>query len=156
MACKSVLITGCSKGGIGFALAESFQRSGFRVFASARTLSKMSPLEELPKVTLLTIDVTSSSSIAAAVKAIESETGGKLHCLVNNAGYLYVMPTLDIDMTEAKRVFDVNLWGSLAMIKAFGPFLVATKGSIINISSAAGCIGTPWMSRSQAFWQATF
>ena len=150
MGCKSVLITGCSKGGIGFALAESFQRRGFRVFASARTLSKMSPLEDLPMVTLLTIDVTSSSSIAAAVKAIETETGGELHCLINNAGYLYVMPALDIDMAEAKRVFDVNLWGALAMIKAFGPFLAATKGSIINISSVSGCIGTPWMSRSQA------
>ena len=148
MGSKSVLITGCSRGGIGFALGESFQRQGFRVFASARTLSKMSPLEELPNVSLLALDVTSSSSIAAAVKTIESETGGKLHCLVNNAGYLYVMPALDVDLVEAKRVFDVNLWGALAMIKAFGPFLSAAKGSIINISSMSGCFGVPWMSGS--------
>ncbi len=149
MGSKSVLITGCSKGGIGFALAKNFQKQGFRVFASARTASNMSPLEQLPGITLITIDVTSSSSIAAAVKTIETETGGHLHCLVNNAGCLYVMPVLDIDMTEAKRVFDVNLWGAMAMIKAFGPFLAASKGSIVNISSMSACVGVPWMSGSQ-------
>lgn len=109
----------------------------------------MSPLETLPNVTLLTIDVTSSASVAAAVKTVEMETGGSLDCLVNNAGYLYVMPALDTDLDEAKRMFDVNVWGALAMIKAFGPILAASKGSVVNISSVSGCIGMPWMSGSQ-------
>lgn len=149
MTSKSVLITGCSQGGIGFALAESFHEHNFHVFASARTISRMSPLETLPNITLLTIDVTSTSSIAAAVKAVEIETGGKLDCLVNNAGCLYVMPALDTDFAEAKKVFDVNFWGALAMIKAFGPLLVAaSKGSVVNVSSISGCIGMPWMSAS--------
>lgn len=149
MTLKSVLITGCSKGGVGYALAVSFQSYGLRVFASARTPSKMSPLGELPNVTLLTIDVTSSSSIAAAVKIVETETGGRLDYLVNNAGCLYVMPMLDIDMTEAKKIFDTNLWGVLAMIQAFGPLIVTSKGTIVNISSLSGCICVPWMSEPQ-------
>lgn len=150
MAPKSVLITGCSKGGIGYALAQSFQKRGLRVFASARTPSKMSPLEELPNVTLLTIDVTSSSSIAAAVNMVEKETDGSLDYLVNNAGCFYVMPMLDVDMVEAKSIFDTNFWGSLAMIQAFGPLLISAKGSIVNIGSISSCMCVPWMSESQS------
>lgn len=146
MMAKSVLITGCSQGGIGFALAKSFQRQGFHVFASARSVSSMSPLEALPDVTLLTIDVTSPSSIAAAVKAIDVKTGGHLDCLVNNAGCYFTMPALDVDITEARKVFDVNFWGVIEMIKACAPLLMASKGSIVNISSVAGYISTPWIS----------
>ena len=59
------------------------------------------------------------------------------------------MPALDVDMAEAKRVFDVNLWGTMGVIKAFGPFLAASKGRIVNISSMSAYAGVPWMSGSQ-------
>jgi 1-acylglycerone phosphate reductase len=72
---NSVLITGCSQGGIGFSLAESFQKRGLHVFATARSISKMAHLADLPNVTLLTLDVTSSSSIAEAVHAVTAKPG---------------------------------------------------------------------------------
>jgi 1-acylglycerone phosphate reductase len=53
---QSVLITGCSEGGIGYALAREFQSRGLHVFATARDPAKMAGLENLPDVTLLALD----------------------------------------------------------------------------------------------------
>lgn len=47
------------------------------------------------------------------------------------------MPTLDIDLAELQRTFDINLFGVVRMVKAFAPCLIATKGSIANIGSLA-------------------
>ena len=151
---KSVLITGCSEGGIGHALAKSFQKHGFHVFATARTPAKMSALENIAGITLLPLDVTSTPSIAYAVSEVQAQTGGLLHCLVNNAGYLYVMPALDTDLDEAKRMFDVNLWGTMAMIKTFAPLLIQAHGSVVNISSVLGSISMPYTSELRFVWYA--
>lgn len=148
MAPKSVLITGCSAGGIGFALASAFQQRGLHVFATARTLSKMADLEKLPNVTLLSLDVTSSSSIAAAVDSVRTKTGGTLDYLVNNSGGGLFMPVLDTDVDEARRMFEVNIFGVLAVTQAFAPLVIAAKGTVVNNSSIAGCVSPPFMSKS--------
>ena len=82
---KSVLITGCSKGGIGDAVAQEFHSKGIRVFATARNLAKIEHLKSLGLDTLQ-LDVTSAESIKHAVAEVEAATGGKLDFLVNNAG----------------------------------------------------------------------
>ncbi|PQE19322.1 hypothetical protein CJF31_00009412 [Rutstroemia sp. NJR-2017a BVV2] len=148
---KSVLITGCSAGGSGSALAEVFQKRGLHVFATARTLSKMSHLNDLPNVTLLELDVTSSQSIAAALEAVKTQTDGKLDYLVNNAGQSMVMPALDADIEEAKKLFDVNFWGVIAMTQAFAPLVIAAKGTVVNICSISGYVNAPWMSKWNSY-----
>ncbi|KAL8699429.1 MAG: hypothetical protein Q9201_006008 [Fulgogasparrea decipioides] len=145
MTSASVLVTGCSAGGIGAALCHEFQRRGLHVFATARTPSKLGDLPKLPNVTTIALDVTSASSIADAVKLVEAKTGRRLDYLVNNSGAQYVMPTLDMDLGEAKRMYDVNVWGVIAMIQAFAPLLILAKGSIVNIASIAGYLYAPWM-----------
>jgi 1-acylglycerone phosphate reductase len=85
MAPKTVLITGCSKGGIGDALAQEFHRKGLHVFATARTVSKISHLKDMG-ITTFELDATSPDSIRNAVSFIEKETEGRLDFLVNNAG----------------------------------------------------------------------
>ncbi len=82
---KSVLITGCSEGGIGDALAIEFHSKGARVFATARNLSKMKHLKAMG-IETLSLDVTSPLSIDTAVATINKATGGKLDILVNNSG----------------------------------------------------------------------
>lgn len=144
---KSVLITGCSNGGIGSALAHVFQSRGYHVFATARTLSKMSELAELSRVTLLTLDVTQSSHIAAATESVQRQTGGTLDYLINNAGRNHFSPTLDANIEESKRIFDINLWGTLAVTQAFAPLVIKAKGTIVNIASIAGHLNVPWMGR---------
>jgi NAD(P)-dependent dehydrogenase (short-subunit alcohol dehydrogenase family) len=79
------LITGCSRGGIGDALAQEFYHKGVRVFATARDLSKIQHLKAMGLDTLQ-LDVTSDDSIQNAVRYVERETGGELNYLVNNAG----------------------------------------------------------------------
>jgi len=82
---KTVLITGCSEGGIGDALAKSFHKKGLRVFATARNLAKVQHLKELG-LDILPLDVTDDVSIKKAVESVKAATGGTLDILVNNSG----------------------------------------------------------------------
>ena len=82
---KTVLITGCSEGGIGDALAKSFHKKGLRVFATARTLTKIEHLRVLG-LDVLALDVVDEESIKKAVESVRAATGGTLDILVNNSG----------------------------------------------------------------------
>jgi NADP-dependent 3-hydroxy acid dehydrogenase YdfG len=63
---KVILVTGCSKGGIGYEICLAFHRRGHQVFASARNLEKLGELpEEIGRVPM---DVTDEISIEKAVK----------------------------------------------------------------------------------------
>ena len=55
------------------------------------------------------------------------------------------MPVLDINIEEAKRIFDTNFWGALNMIHAFAPLVIKAKGSIVNVTSIAGHVNVPYM-----------
>jgi len=141
---RAVLITGCSAGGIGSSLATAFQRHGYHVFATARSVSKMSHLASLPNMTLLTLEVTSSTSIQAAVAAVE-DSGHRLEVLVNNAGIAPVMPLLDQDMAGAREVFETNVWGGLALVQAFKEVLVSGGGCVVNVGSMNALAVPAWM-----------
>lgn len=82
---KTVLITGCSVGGIGDALAQSFHKKGLRVYATARRISKMNHLKEMG-IETLELDVQNTESIEKAVEFVQKTTEGTLDILVNNAG----------------------------------------------------------------------
>lgn len=144
----SVLITGCSDGGIGSALALIFQQRGFRTFATARDTSKMSELKDLENVTLLTLDITNSEHIREVVDAVVKSTGGTLDYLVNNAGHNHFRPILDENIEDTKDLFNTNVWGPLAVTQAFSPLIIAAKGSFVFVTSIAGYGNTPWMGKS--------
>lgn len=108
----------------------------------------MQDLASLPNVHLLSLDVTSPASIAAAAKEVEAKTGGKLDVLINNAGVQYVMPALDVDIEYARGVFEANYWGPLRMVEAFREMLVKARGTIVNVGSAAGIFYVPFQSMS--------
>jgi len=82
---KTVLITGCSAGGIGDALAKAFHKKGLRVFATARNLAKVEQLKALG-LDVLQLDVVDDESVKQAVEKIKEATGGTLDFLVNNSG----------------------------------------------------------------------
>lgn len=148
---KTVLITGCSDGGIGSSLAQVFQSRGLHVFATARTVSKMTYLEPLSSITLLPLDVTSSTNIDATVEAVKAKTDGKLDYLVNNAGINQYTPVLDIDINEAKKMFDTNYWGALEVTQKFSPLLIASKGTIVSISSLSAHANIPYCGKCFSF-----
>ncbi|KAK8135425.1 hypothetical protein PG984_003365 [Apiospora sp. TS-2023a] len=155
----TVLLTGCSEGGIGFALAQEYHRRGCRVIATARSPAKMLKLKALNTstdadgLTLLQLDVTDPASIRAAVQAVADllakDGTSSLDILVNNAGNGYQKPLLDADLDEGKRLFDVNVWGLLAVTQAFAPLLVASAAAgqrprVVNIGSVVGVMPVPW------------
>ena len=148
---KTVLITGCTDGGIGGGLAEFFHEKGYHVYATLRDPSKIpSSLSASPNATVLTLDVLSSDSITAAVETVRSTTGDRLDVLINNSGIGFSLPALDTPIEESKRVFDVNLWAPTAMFHAFAPLVVAAKGCIVNNTSVNGFVPMPLMSEYHA------
>jgi 1-acylglycerone phosphate reductase len=141
---KTVLITGCSTGGIGWAMAKVFLEQGFHVFATARDPSTAADLSELSNVEILELDVTVPQTISQCKDTVTKRTGGRLDILVNNAGVEFIAPLLDVDIAEAKRLYDVNVWGPLAMVQAFSPLLIEAKGIIINQSSIDAVLSMVW------------
>ena len=143
---KTCLITGCSEGGVGAALAEAFKEKNYHVFVTARSTYKIPEiLHGASNVTVLALDVSSSGSIAAVAKVIQDETGGKLDVLINNAGLGMEMPVLDTSIAEAKKLFDINFFGALEMIQVFSPMLVKAEGCIVNNSSVGGRFPIPFI-----------
>ncbi|KAK5654211.1 hypothetical protein OQA88_7386 [Cercophora sp. LCS_1] len=120
---RTVLITGTSDGGLGSALAIAFHNAGWRVIASARNTSKLTALAPL-NIETVQLDTLSDTSITTAVQAVRELTGGSLDALVNNAGGGYNMPLMDLDVSKAKALFDLNVWAVIAVTKAFLPLLM--------------------------------
>ncbi|CAI6095952.1 unnamed protein product [Clonostachys chloroleuca] len=137
---RSILITGCSKGGAGNALALEFLARDFRVFATARSLTSMTNLESAG-VEILHLDVTSLDSIKGLKDEINKRTGGKLDILFNNAGTMYEAPSVEADAARVRQMFDTNVFGLFDVVQVFTPLLIAAvDGSrpaptIVNVAS---------------------
>ena len=143
---RRVLITGCSDGSIGSALAKAFHNRGLQVVATARNPSKMQSLADLKGVETMQLDVLSAESIAACVKKVHS-----LDMLINNAGGPYSMPISDLDISKAKELFDLNVWSYLATTQAFLPVLLKSKsGMIVNHTSSASEVPIPFQATYNA------
>jgi len=134
---RSVLITGCSDGGLGAALAIAFLEAGFHVYSTARNKYKMEHVAA-QGIQTLELDVQSESSIANCVEKVPH-----LDILVNNAGTIMTMPISDTSIPQAKTMFESNFWGPLAVTKAFLPLIIESKGMIVNNTSIAASVAAP-------------
>ncbi|KAL8920987.1 MAG: hypothetical protein Q9172_004251 [Xanthocarpia lactea] len=136
---RTVLITGCSDGGLGAALAIAFHDVGLHVYATARNPSKMEGLAARG-IDTITLDVLDEASIAACVNQLPS-----LDMLVNNAGATYVMPLVDADLNEARKLFDLNVWSHIAVTQAFIPLILKSPcGMIVNQTSVGAVTTIPF------------
>jgi len=136
---KTVLITGCSVGGIGHALAREFKSKGLRVFATARKAESISDLTALG-IETLSLEVNDGEQINRLRDEIASRTDGKLDILVNNAGRNYTVPAVEVDIEEVRLTFETNVFSVIRMCQAFSPLLIEAKGHIVQIGSVAGII----------------
>lgn len=138
---KVVVITGASSG-IGEATAGLLAQNGYRVFAGARDPKRA---KSISGVRFGTLDVTDDASVASFVDWILSEAG-KIDILINNAGVSLAGPVEHTSIAEATKVFDVNVFGPLRMIRAVLPSMRSERsGLIINISSVLGFLPAPFM-----------
>ncbi|KIX96913.1 uncharacterized protein Z520_07633 [Fonsecaea multimorphosa CBS 102226] len=141
---RTVLITGCSDGGLGAALAKAFHENGDRVFATARDPRKMASLTALG-IETLQLDVLSEESIKACVEKVSSMTSGSLDILINNAGAGYTMPMLDASIPEIQKQFELNVWAVLRTSQLFFPLIRNSNSKmLVNNTSVNSVVGLPW------------
>ena len=134
---RTVLITGCSPGGIGHALAIQFHSNGLHVFATARNVDAVADLKDLG-IEVLQLEVTSSEDVEKTKQYIIDRTNGSLDYLINNAGRNYTLPALDVDVSEVQATFETNVFAVMRMCQTFAPLLIQAKGTIVQIGSLAG------------------
>jgi NAD(P)-dependent dehydrogenase (short-subunit alcohol dehydrogenase family) len=143
---KTALITGASSG-IGEAAALQLAELGYTVYAGARRVERMSDLADRG-IRTRTVDVTDDASMVALVEAILGETG-RVDVLVNNAGYGLYGALEDVPIEEARRQFDVNLFGLARLTQLVLPQMRAQRdGYIVNVSSMGGKIAVEGLSDS--------
>lgn len=149
---RSVLITGCSAGGIGSALALAFAALGCKVFATARNVAKMEDLKSNPSISILQLDPTSAESVQACLEQVEAELPhGKLDVLINNAGMSTNAPILDADIEAAKAMYDVNVWGCVRVTQKFAPMVIKARGTIVFNSTIGSQMRIPFLGQSRRF-----
>ena len=135
------LVTGASSG-IGKEIAKQLIEDGLIVYVAARRREKMKDLEQLGAIAL-EMDITQEHQVKNVVEHIENHHNG-VDILVNNAGYAIYGAMEDTTIEDARRQFEVNLFGLANLTKSVLPKMRAKKsGKIINISSMGGKIYTP-------------
>jgi len=140
---KIILITGCSKGGIGFALCEEFASRGCIVYATSRRLESMEGFQS-PNVRMRVLDVTNEDDIQRTVKGILEEMG-RIDIVVNNAGGIAICPIAEATIDQIRQAFELNTFSALRVSNAVLPSRFEHKrGLIVNIGSIAGHLTSPW------------
>ncbi len=138
---KLALVTGASSG-IGEATTRMLAAEGYHVLAAARNMDKLEAMRS-ERIEPLRLDVTDSESVAAAVAHIES-TCGRIDVLVNNAGYgnWGLVEGTSLDM--ARRQFEVNVFGAMAVVQGVLPMMRRQRGGrIIQLASVVSHISPP-------------
>jgi len=138
---KAVLITGCSSG-IGYATAERLVRSGWTVYATARSTDAIVELGRAG-CHLLELDVTDEASIRAAVADVE-QAEGAVGVLVNNAGYSLSGAVESVPLDEVRLQFETNVFGLIRLSQLVLPGMRRQGfGRIVNVSSMGGRLTFP-------------
>lgn len=143
---KTVVVTGASSG-IGRASVRRLASAGWRVFAGVRKDEDAAGLrrEFGDKVTPLILDVTDSKTIADAAERVNRELAeGGLDALVNVAGVGVIRPVEYATDDDMRKIFEINVFGQIAVTQALLPLLRRAQGRIVNIGSVGAHIGLPF------------
>ncbi|MEV4319271.1 SDR family oxidoreductase [Actinocrispum sp. NPDC049592] len=147
LAGRTAVVTGAASG-IGAATARVLASNGARVALLARRLDRITELAEKinadgGQAIAVAADVTSDSSIAAAVSAVHAAFG-RVDLLVNNAGVMLPRPVTEGNFAEWQRMVDTNFLGLLRVTQAFNDDLTADgPADLVNISSVGAHMTFP-------------
>jgi NAD(P)-dependent dehydrogenase (short-subunit alcohol dehydrogenase family) len=143
---KVWFITGASKG-LGLSLVNQLLKAGQYVAATSRNVNELIQAvnSNSEKFLPLSVDLANELSVEHAINATITEFG-RLDVVINNAGYGIGGSIEELTDEESRTSFDVNVFGTLNVIRKASPQLRAQKsGHIINIASIAGITGaTGW------------
>lgn len=131
---RTAVVTGASSG-IGAATARRLAADGFHVFCAARRIDRLEALAAEIGGTPIACDTTDPEQVAALAATV----GDRLDVLVNNAGgALGADPVADGSIEDWRRMFELNVLGTLGVTQALLPALVAGgDGLVVNITSTA-------------------
>ncbi|TCK85221.1 SDR family oxidoreductase [Albibacterium bauzanense] len=144
---KTVIITGASSG-IGRACAEEFAARGANIVLAARKYASLCELgvelEEKYQIKTKSIqcDVSKEEDCRNLIEQTLLEFSG-IDVLINNAGISMRALFKDLDLQVLKTLMDVNFWGTVYCSKYAMSSLLASKGSLVGVSSIAGYRGLP-------------
>ena len=140
---KVAFVTGASSG-IELDTAMKLIEKGFTVYGAARRTVLMEPLLKKGGKTMF-LDLTDAESVRKCVQEV-IETEGRIDVLINNSGYGLGGGIENVSIEDAKRQFDVNVFGLAEITRLFLPYMRAQhSGTIINISSMAGRFSSPFL-----------
>jgi len=133
------IITGASTG-IGAATARELARRGFHVLAGVRR-DRDADAIRAPGIEPLILDITNPDHIQTLAARVHEDSQGRVvRALVNNAGIGVNAPVEVFAIDEWRRLFEVNLFGHIAVTQTLLPALIRSKGRVVNISSVGGKI----------------
>ena len=135
-----VVVTGASTG-MGAATAHELARKGFHVLAGVRREVDADALRA-DGIEPCILDITVESHVAAIADRVTRDPR-PLRALINNAGIAINAPVETLALTEWRQQFEVNLFGHIAMTQALFPALLASSGTVVNISSVGGKVVLP-------------
>jgi NAD(P)-dependent dehydrogenase (short-subunit alcohol dehydrogenase family) len=137
-----VVVSGASTG-MGAATAKELARKGFHVLAGVRREIAADALRA-EGIEPHFLDITVDSDVAAIADRVARDPLDRpLRALVNNAGISINAPVETLPIAEWRRLFEVNLFGHVAMTQALLPALRRSAGTVVNISSVGGRVALP-------------
>ena len=149
MTAKTIVITGTASG-FGHLAVQQFAEAGWNVVATVRKKTDLDAHAGLENVSTLLLDVDDEEADLAFGELAKSQFG-RVDALINNAGYFQSGPLEATSMDQVHRQFQTNVFGLIALNKAFIPIFRAQRsGVIVNVSSISADAGYPYTSVYQA------
>jgi len=142
-AVRTAIVTGAT-GGVGAATVEALLTRGYRVVAVDLAAAPEAWAAD-ERIAVLRADVREEETAASAVRTAEQRFG-RLDVLVNNAGLFLRKSLEETSLAELQRLLAVNVVGTFLHTRAAIPALARTRGSIVNLGSISGLVGTPGQS----------
>ena len=139
---KNIIVTGAS-GGIGNSIVKKLSEFDANILATGTKVEKLEQLKSKTKnVKILSFDISNNEKIEEFVENATTELGGRLDCIINNAGLTQDNLAIRMSIDEWKRVLDINLTSTFLLSKfAIKKMLKNKSGKIINITSIVGHTG---------------
>ena len=139
---NNIIVTGAT-GGIGNSIIEKLYDTGANILATGTKDEKLEQLKKrFQNIKILRFDISQTDNLENFIEDATKQLGGKLDCMVNNAGITQDNLAIRMSIEEWKKVIDINLTSTFLISKfAIKKMLKNKKGKIINITSVVGHTG---------------
>ena len=139
---NNIIVTGAT-GGIGNSIIKKLYDAGGNILATGTKDEKLQELKKkFQNIQTLKFDISQTDNLENFIEDATKQLGGKLDCIVNNAGITQDNLAIRMSLEEWKKVIDINLTSTFLISKfAIKKMLKNKKGKIINITSVVGHTG---------------